>query len=395
MAINKIVFDNIEIEIPRNISQLQNDSGFITLSDIPNASNAEHGLIKIASAQEIQEGNSENTAVTPKQLKTAIDGIGTVFDLKGSVETLGDLPTTNNSIGDVWYVKNESVGYIWLNDGDTERWEQLGPSVDLSGYIQNTDIVNNLESTNIDKVLSAYQGNLLNQKISNEITARETAITQIEGKIPTKTSQLVNDSGFITSSAIPTALSQLSQDETHRLVTDTEKTDWNAKANDNTVVHKTGDEEIGGTKWFKDILEVCSNGSSYLGKFQVHSTNGCLNLITGKSVSDGDFFVNSKAVLKLESYTRTSGAEAWALRFSNGIQICWGSFNKATNVTVTFTLPFVNTLYKVCCQHASGSMRGNYTNTGDVRNKTTTNFQFDTNHSEQDKYDYIAIGAWQ
>lgn len=65
--------------------------------------------------------------------------------------------------------------------------------------------------------------------------------------IPTKVSELTNDSGFISEetdpiytadkinialkSEIPTALSELSQDNTHRLVTDTEKNTWNAKSN--------------------------------------------------------------------------------------------------------------------------------------------------------------------
>src|SRR5574344_1445912 len=49
--------------------------------------------------------------------------------------------------------------------------------------------------------------------------------------IPTATSDLNNDSGFITSASVPTTLSELTDDSTHRLVTDTEKSTWNAKQN--------------------------------------------------------------------------------------------------------------------------------------------------------------------
>ena len=38
------------------------------------------------------------------------------------------------------------------------------------------------------------------------------------------------------SSDVPTALSQLTDDATHRLVTDTEKTSWNGKANSSTTL---------------------------------------------------------------------------------------------------------------------------------------------------------------
>ena len=59
--------------------------------------------------------------------------------------------------------------------------------------------------------------------------------------IPTKTSQLTNDSGYLTqhqslagyakAEDIPTALSELSSDATHRTVTDAEKNTWNGKSN--------------------------------------------------------------------------------------------------------------------------------------------------------------------
>lgn len=59
--------------------------------------------------------------------------------------------------------------------------------------------------------------------------------------IPTKTSELTNDSGFLTqhqslagyakTEDIPTALSELSSDATHRTVTDAEITTWNGKSN--------------------------------------------------------------------------------------------------------------------------------------------------------------------
>ena len=66
-------------------------------------------------------------------------GLGTVFTLKGSKATVSDLPVTG-SIGDVWYVVSESVGYIWLDDGTEERWEQLGLPIDLSAYALKTEL---------------------------------------------------------------------------------------------------------------------------------------------------------------------------------------------------------------------------------------------------------------
>lgn len=90
-----------------------------------------------------------------------------------------------------------------------------------------------------------------------------------------------------------------------------------------------------------------------------------------------------------------SNAQGYYTKFADGILVCRGSFVKDTNVTVTLPHHFANIDYSVVCQHASGVMRGNYTNTGDVRSKTTSSFKFNANHSEKDDYDYIAIGSWK
>lgn len=142
------------------------DGSFTNLTNVPNASNSQAGIIQIATDIEAQTGTNELKAINSKQLKTAIDGLGTVFDLKGTKATINDLPSSGNEIGDVWYVISEQVAYIWLNDGTTNRWEQFGSPIDLSGYMQYTDIVNALNSTDSQKVLSAAQGKVLYDTIS-------------------------------------------------------------------------------------------------------------------------------------------------------------------------------------------------------------------------------------
>lgn len=65
-------------------------------------------------------------------VRDRIDGLGTVFNLKGTKTDAVSLPTVNNTIGDVWYVTAESVGYIWLKDETNhERWEKFGEPIEL------------------------------------------------------------------------------------------------------------------------------------------------------------------------------------------------------------------------------------------------------------------------
>ena len=66
----------------------------------------------------------------------SIDEIGTVFRLKGGVATVADLPTTGNTVGDVYYVTEVSAGYIWMTSETYPNgyWEELGETIDLSAY---------------------------------------------------------------------------------------------------------------------------------------------------------------------------------------------------------------------------------------------------------------------
>ena len=50
------------------------------------------------------------------------------------------------------------------------------------------------------------------------------------------TPKAMEDSSYAKTTAIPTALSSLSDDTTHRLVTDTEKTTWNNKTDQSFVI---------------------------------------------------------------------------------------------------------------------------------------------------------------
>lgn len=132
--------------------------GYITADDIPVLSvNGKTGIVTL----------------------TAADlGISAIFDLKGSKATVSALPTTGNKYGDVWYVIAESVGYIWLNDGTTDRWEMLGMSVDLSNYATKTELTTALTGY-VAKV--AGKGLSTNDFTDAYKTKLDSAITSLAG----------------------------------------------------------------------------------------------------------------------------------------------------------------------------------------------------------------------
>lgn len=100
--------------------------------------------------------NATTKFVNETQLNNAISSLGSVFTLKGSVATASSLPSSNNSVGDVYYVEDESAGYVWINDNGTLRWEQLGLTVDTTNFVNKTDIDTSISSSSTNnKVASA------------------------------------------------------------------------------------------------------------------------------------------------------------------------------------------------------------------------------------------------
>lgn len=71
----------------------------------------------------------EGYGIIDTYTKDEIDSmISSVFTYKGSVENFEDLPTENNSIGDVYEVVSETANYSW----NGEDWAVLGSMVDIS-----------------------------------------------------------------------------------------------------------------------------------------------------------------------------------------------------------------------------------------------------------------------
>ena len=56
-----------------------------------------------------------------------------VYIFKGSVDTVEDLPTEGNVIGDVWNVRKNDTNYAWTSEG----WDALGGTVELASLTSN------------------------------------------------------------------------------------------------------------------------------------------------------------------------------------------------------------------------------------------------------------------
>lgn len=103
-----------KITIPTNNNQLTNGAGYQTASDVSSAI---------------------NTALT------------SAMTYKGTKATVDALPSSGNKVGDLWHVTADGGEYAW----DGTNWQELGSVMDLSDYVEDTDLVA-ITSTEINTI---------------------------------------------------------------------------------------------------------------------------------------------------------------------------------------------------------------------------------------------------
>lgn len=101
--------------VPSSVSSFTNDAGYVTSSDI-------------------------DTAVS-----TAISSLGSVLQFKGTKSSQSAITgLTSASVGDVWINSADNTEYVCITavsgTANANAWEKLGPTVDLSGYVQSSDL---------------------------------------------------------------------------------------------------------------------------------------------------------------------------------------------------------------------------------------------------------------
>lgn len=207
--------NTVNIPVPTTTSQLTNNSGFIT--------NSVNDLINYYTKSE---------TYTKAEVANLIAGITTVtFEIVQTLPTASAATYFNDC--KVIYMLQQSgskVGdyyqeYITIRTGTdpnyTYSWELIGDTkIDLSGYVPTSrtiagvDLVDNITKSELLTALNVEDGAQVN-KIE---------IVKVNGS--TLTIDTTDNSVNIT---VPVNLSDLQDDATHRLVTDTQINTWNAK----------------------------------------------------------------------------------------------------------------------------------------------------------------------
>ena len=98
--------------------------------------------------------------------------ITSVLRYKGTVASESALPSSNNQAGDVYLVTDKGCEHIW----NGTKWEEFGPTIDLSTYITSSQLTTQLNSlhTTITAEINAAKSGL-----ETSISEIETDITNI------------------------------------------------------------------------------------------------------------------------------------------------------------------------------------------------------------------------
>ena len=112
--------------------------------------NAETGILK-------QSKNYTDTTVAAA-VEDVKSSLASALTYKGQKATVDELPTEGNKCGDVWSVTDKSAEYVWIVDDeetDAGHWEELGTTVDLSGYATKEQVATDIATAKDEAIAAA------------------------------------------------------------------------------------------------------------------------------------------------------------------------------------------------------------------------------------------------
>lgn len=158
---------NVALTVPTKTSDITNDgdgtSNFAT-EDYVDQNGGKIDKIKVNDVEQAISGKAVNIIVPTKvseltndssfqtadEVEAAIsEAVTRLFNYKGSVATVEDLPATGNTEGDVYDVRSSGMNYVWTGTA----WDAFGQLVDTSLLWAKSELVA-MTTAEIDAVLN-------------------------------------------------------------------------------------------------------------------------------------------------------------------------------------------------------------------------------------------------
>lgn len=206
-----------------------------------NAAAGIEGQIPTKTSDLENDGDGTSKFATEAYVGQKIAG---VYIYKGSVPTYAELPSSGVAAGDVYNVVAAYNDYpAGTNFGWTgTAWDALGGSIDVSVFVKASDLAAIAKSGKLADATEDATHRVVTDAEKATWNAKQSALTFDE--IPTANSSNPAKSGGIKTELDKKAnnadlatiaksgkLADATEDVTHRVVTDTEKSTWNAKQN--------------------------------------------------------------------------------------------------------------------------------------------------------------------
>ena len=209
-------------DIPTKVSELTNDSDFQTASQVAEAISGINVPTKVSQLD--NDSDFQTGTQVSNSIATATSGLATKDELNGKQDR-GDYATTAQLNG-----KQDTLV------SGTNIKTVNGESLLGEGNIL-------IKSVNVDSALSTNSENpVQNKVITNKVNTIEQSITNLSNTMPTKVSDLTNDSGYITNAA----LTDLATKEEVSAKQDTLVSGTNIKTINGNSILGSGNISIGG-----------------------------------------------------------------------------------------------------------------------------------------------------
>lgn len=154
-----------------------------------------------------KEGGGSGDGYSKEEINNLISS---VYKFKGSVATYNDLPSSDQVVGDVYNVESDGSNYAW----DGTNWDKLSEDIDLTNYAKKSDIpTKTSDLTNDSGFLTQHQ----------DLSGKADKATTLSGYGITDAQSLINNNNTISSDFVNDT------NANNKFTTTTEKNTWNNK----------------------------------------------------------------------------------------------------------------------------------------------------------------------
>lgn len=435
------------ITVPTKTSELTNDSGFITSAPVVSVNNKTGAVTLTAndvgalpSSTEIPKiyyGTSSTAATTAEKVVDCADflslEVGAIITVRfayGNASMGAKLNVNSTGAKSIRY-RN---AFGWTSSISWEAYDSL--TFRYSGTYW--DIIGNID-TNTTYTLSSFGITATSTELNYCDGVTSNIQTQLDAKantsaIPTTTSQLTNDSGFITSADLPSSVTSVVGQTGVVTATDI-KSGIQTLNGGFSIGYGSINVTTGGAIGYGSqattggsigTSATCTTGGA-VGASTIATTgfaggnlaqatqDGAVQL--GAGVNSNPNTLQFRSYQLLDAYGKIpaarfveSGSETnvWYEKFSNGLMICYGhkTYNRTNNATqivtaVSFPQPFIDTNYVMQATAIDTSTNNYHIHGVNIYTPTKTAsscsimIQNTNSSSYHAGFDWLAIGKWK